>query len=80
MSLFKIEDVIAESRPGYTRADILAMPFYEFMLKLDIMKERAEEREKREKAEGDKQKALTNPSKYKQPSMPKMPKMPSSFR
>jgi len=79
MSLFKIEDVIAESR-NITRSDILAMPFYEFMLKLDIMKERAEEREKKEKAEQDKQQKAYNPSKYKAPSMPKTPKLPSKFR
>lgn len=79
MSLFKIEDVIAEGR-NLTRADILSMPFYEFMLKLDIMKERAEEREKKEKAEHEKQRKSLNPSKYKVPSMPKTPKLPSKFR
>lgn len=79
MSLFKIEDVIAETR-HYSRSDILCMPFYEFMLKLDIMKERAEEREKKEKAEEAKTSKLVNPSKYKLPSTPKMPtKLPSKF-
>lgn len=72
MSLYKLEDVIAETR-SYSREDILRMPIYEFLLKLDIMKERAEEREKREKAESEKQSKLTNPSKYKLPSAPKMP-------
>ena len=70
MSLFKIEDVIAESRPGYTRSDILSMPFYEFMLKLDIMKERADEREKREKAESDKHSKMAKPSQLKTPKLP----------
>ena len=79
MSLFKIEDVIAEGR-NITLSDIRRMPFYEFMLKLDIMKERAEDREKKEKAEGDKQQKLINPSKYKLPSMPKTPKLPTRFR
>ena len=78
-SLYKIEDVIAETR-NLTRADILSMPFYELMLKLDIMKERADEREKRERAESDKQSKLVNPSKYKIPSAPKTPKLPSKFR
>ena len=79
MSLYKIEDVIAENR-NYTRADLLSMPFYEFMLKLDIRKERAEEREKKEKSEHDKQSKLVNPSKYKMPAAPKMPKLPSKFK
>ena len=73
MSLYKIEDVIAESRPGYTRADILSMPFYEFMLKLDIMKDRADEREKREKSESDKHSKMANPAKYGQMKTPKLP-------
>lgn len=46
MTLFKIEDAIAESRGGTTQADILKMPFYELMLKLDIMQEKNEQREK----------------------------------
>lgn len=80
MSLFKIEDVIAEHR-HLTRADILSMPFYEFMLKIEIMKERNEEREKKEKQEQEKQQKVYNPSKYKMPSgAPKTPKMPSRFR
>jgi hypothetical protein len=81
MSLFKIEDVLAENR-HLTRADILRMPFYEFMLKLEIMKQRAEERDKKERAEQDKQSRSLNPSNYKAPTtkMPKMPKMPTKFR
>jgi hypothetical protein len=80
MSLFKIEDVIAEHR-HLTRSDILSMPFYEFMLKLQIMKDRQEEQERQEKREQEKQSKMYNPSKYKMPSgMPKTPKLPSSFR
>ena len=77
MTLFRVEDAIAEARPGLTHDDILSMPFYEFMLKLDIMKERAEEREKKEKNEMKNQQSMYNKSAgLKQPKMPKMPKMP----
>lgn len=81
MTLYKIEDVIAEARPGLTRADILSMPFYEFMLKLDIMKERAEEREKKENAENNNtamERQKQSMSKMMQP--PKMPKLPSGMK
>lgn len=87
MTLYKIEDVIAEARPGMTRADILAMPYYEFAIKLDIMKERAEEQDKKGKKElKNRDNAV---SKYKQgmPKVssdgrlkpPKMPKLPKGF-
>ena len=80
MILFKIEDAIAESRPGLTRDDILKMPFYEFMLKLDIMKERKEESDRKEK--GTMKSQDETMAKYTKPTMPKgpkMPKMPSRF-
>lgn len=82
MSLFKIEDVLAENR-HLTRSDILGMPFYEFMLKLDIMKDRAEEREKKEKAEHEKYNKQINsyqPKTPKMPAAPKTPKMPTKLR
>ena len=79
MILYKIEDAIAEARPGLTRDDILKMPFYEFMLKLDIMKERAEEREKKEKNEMKNHQSKHKTPDYKQPKLPKPPKMPSHF-
>ena len=71
MNLFKIEDAIAEHR-NYTREDIMRMPFYEFMLKLEIMKERSEEQKKQQDAEHSKQKQTQLP-KYSQPKMPKLP-------
>jgi hypothetical protein len=73
MILYKIEDAIAEARPGLSHADLLNMPFYEFMLKLDIMKDRAEEREKKEKNEMKNQQSKFKPADYKQPKLPKMP-------
>ena len=84
MILYKIEDAIAEGRPGLTRADILSMPFYEFALKLDIMKERAEERDRKDKKELKQHKISSD---YKMPKAPntrlkppKMPKLPSKFK
>ena len=83
MTLFKIEDVIAEARPGLTHTDIMKMPFYEFMLKLDIMKERAEESEKKQKSDQgeysmDKMKQSSGFNKSLAP--PKMPKLPSNLK
>jgi len=51
MTLFEIEDTLSERRPGLTRADILKMPFYEFALKLNIIKKKDEEREKEQNKE-----------------------------
>jgi len=48
MTLFEIEDTLSERRPGLTREDILKMPFYEFALKLNIIKGKDEERQKEE--------------------------------
>jgi len=51
MTLYDIEDTLAERRPGLTREDILNMPFYEFTLKLNIIKKKDEDREKEENKE-----------------------------
>ncbi len=51
MTLFEIEDTLAERRPGLTREDILKMPFYEFALKLNIIKDKDEEREREQNKE-----------------------------
>ena len=48
MTLFNIEDTLSERRPGLTREDIMKMPFYEFTLKLNIIKQKDEERQKEE--------------------------------
>jgi hypothetical protein len=51
MTLYEIEDTLAERRPGLTREDILKMPFYELTFKLNIIKKKDEERKKEEEKE-----------------------------
>ena len=66
MTLYEIEDALAERRPGLTREDILKMPFYELTLKLNIIKKKDEEREKeqeKEKGQYSVSKSTFNPEK-----------------
>ena len=84
MTLFKIEEMLSEHRPGMSLAEIRSMPFYELALKMKIMEERAKEQEQKQKKEQgaysiDKYKDMYKSS-GKFPSMPSgMPKMPSGF-
>lgn len=66
MTLFKIEDTLSERRPGLTRADILKMPFYELALKLNIIKEKDEERAKDEGKQQSEQQTTFNPERMMQ--------------
>ena len=83
--MYEIEDMMAEARPGITYSDLMKMPFYEIMFKLDIIKRKAEERKKAEDSQssGQNYKAPNSSDMMRQAqsSMPKMniPGLPSGM-
>ena len=78
--------MMAEARPGITYGDLMKMPFYEIMLKLEIIKRKVEERKAQEEGKSvATNHSLPNPNEYMrqaQTSMPKvtMPSLPSMPR
>lgn len=85
MTLYEIEDMMAEARPGITYSDLMKMPFYEIMLKLDIIKRKAEERKKAEDGQSQGQSSYKVPNsgdmmRQAQSSMPSMPSLPSGIK
>lgn len=75
MNSFKQDVIIYKVYPGLSHRDILKMPYYEYRLKVDCMKELADKENEGSQAQTNAYKEQMNDmtSNMKMPEMPKMP-------